>query len=386
MLQAGRRLSQADIDAVRRRYPALSVCVEDPVLDDVIEFEDDTRERTVAAEVQRRIRRSLAAVRDRFTRRGALRGDDFVALEAAVGELMEYLWANPPSAAIATDSMDCDDYFCTHTGNVFYLSMLLGGAVLDYVADERKRQTSIASLKTDSAMDLSPLALGALVMDLGLLSLQHLFQANAELSKDDAEALRRHPTIGVGMLPDSFSSFARVIVRTHHENFAGTGYPAGLRSNKIHVFARIVRIADAFDAATSTRFYRDARSPARVLWEMTSGPYRQSYDPRLIQAFGRLVRPFPIGSKLRLRDGRYAAVVKHNHADPFKPTVVVAFDAQNQPLPRSELAGPVLLSGHGELRIASFRGEDLSYLYTTGPLEPVPRRTEFTSALQAAYP
>ena len=386
LLQGGRALTSSDIRVLKRRYAGLSIRVGDPVLDEVIEFEDDARERAVATWTQQKVSQSMSQVQSRFARRASLGSADFDALASAVCELMKFLRANPTSAALISSGLDSGSYLGAHAGNVFYLSMLLGSTVLDYVASERNRQTLARGLKVRFAEDLTPLGLGAMTMDLGMLPLQHLFDANKPLSDADREMIREHPNVAAEMLAGNFSSLSKTIVRTHHENFDGSGYPAGTPREKVHVFTRIVRIADAYDAATSERVYRKARSPVRVLWEMSRGPYRRFYDPRLMRSFSKLIQPFPIGSKLRLADGRYAAVVRYNRRDPFKPVVVVAFDEHNRPLPKEDVKDPVDLAENPDLRIASSRGENLSFLYAKAPDQEAPIAQKFNNLLEAAFP
>jgi hypothetical protein len=189
------------------------------------------------------------------------------------------------------------------------------------------------------------------------------------------------------MLPYEIAPAARAIVRTHHENFDGTGYPSGLVADKIHVFSRIVRIADAYNAATAAHVYKEGRSPARALWEMSAGPYARFYDPVLMKVFTRLIQPFPIGAKLQLRDGRYAVVVRYNREDPFKPTVVIAFDVNGERLPNSKLEGPISLAERRDLRLQSFDDEQLSYLYglTTFDETPVMPK-DFSTFFEAVFP
>jgi len=386
MLQSGRELTEAEIAALRRRYPTVGLRIADPVLDSVIEFEDDARERQVAQVAQQRVSECMSEVHERFSNRAALTRVDFNIVQSTVRELMEYLRSNPASAALVASCMDASSYLGTHAGNVFYLSMLLGSAALDYVASERRRQLRAKPTRPAFATDLTSLGLGAMVMDLGMLPIQHVVRTNRPLSASEREAIRQHPNTGYEMLPETFSPVARVVVKTHHENMAGTGYPQRLPGERLHVFARIVRIADAFDAATSVRVHRGAKSPARVLWEMALGPYQRYYDPKLMAVFATLIQPFPIGSKLRLTDGRYAAVVKYNRRDPFDPLVIIAFDARNRLLPRLQLEGPLRLSTRPDLRIASLHGEDLSFLYRRrSTWQSTPSHT-FGNPLEAAYP
>lgn len=386
LLQSGKPLTPADIEVLRRRYPELSLRVQDPVLDSVVEFEDDSRERQIASEAQHMVSKSMSEVSERFAQRAALRGTDFAVLQQAVNELLEYLKKNPASSAIVADCLDNEAYLCKHTGNVFYLSMLLGSKVREYVAAERKRQTAVQKLKDSLAEDLSALGLGAMVMDLGMLPLQKLLEKRDPLTDEEREAIRKHPEVGVELLPETFPTLARMIVRTHHENFAGTGYPKGLAGYKVHVFTRIVRIADAFSAATSERVYKGAKTPARTLWEMTAGPYKRFYDPKLAAAFASIIQPFPVGAKLTLKDGRIAVVIKYNRKHPFEPTVVITTDTDGNAIPQEHLSRPVCLASDRGLRIQSFRGEDLSYIYTGSTAGSGSVPTEFTTPLEAAYP
>jgi HD-GYP domain-containing protein (c-di-GMP phosphodiesterase class II) len=73
-------------------------------------------------------------------------------------------------------------------------------------------------------------------------------------------------------------------VRHHHERFDGSGYPDGLRGQAIPLGARVIAVADAFDAITSTRPYRAARSKQEALAEIKRGAGRQ-FDPAVVGAF-----------------------------------------------------------------------------------------------------
>ena len=102
----------------------------------------------------------------------------------------------------------------------------------------------------------------------------------------------------------------------------------------------------------------------------------------MMTVFRRIIQPFPIGAKLRLTDGRYAVVVRHNRDDPLDPTVIVAFDANGKRLGQMESPAPLNQSG---LTVKSFEGEDLSYLsYTECDHAPPP--TRFRAIFDALYP
>jgi HD-GYP domain-containing protein (c-di-GMP phosphodiesterase class II) len=386
MLQADRHLTEKETSAVRRRFPKLRLRIIDPVLDSVCEFEDDKHERSVSTQVQQRVSECMAAVEERFSGQSSVRDVNVSAIQSTVVELMGYLRENPVSAALVNNCLDSATYLGTHTANVFYLSMLLGSKVLSYVMREQKRQTMARDLSNKVAGDLFPLGLGVMLMELGMFELQHLLEAKSPLTEEQSEKLRQHPQRAMALIPESVSPLARVVVRNHHENYAGTGYPNALSPDRLHVFARIARIADAFDAATSDQMYRQAKTPARVLWEMSTGPAARYYDPVLMSAFTNLIHPFPVGAKIRLRDGRFAVVIKYNRKNPMQPRVIVAFDSMGKPLPRFQLERPCSLGESGNMRAAWFRGEDLSFLYTTTSPEELYVPSRFNHPFEAAYP
>lgn len=110
------------------------------------------------------------------------------------------------------------------------------------------------------------------------------------LSADEWAIMRMHPVWGEQILADGEGfTMARRIARWHHENFDGTGYPDGLAGIHIPFEARIVRVADAFDAITHTRPYQKARSIEEALEELDRWAGRQ-FDPELIALLIALVR------------------------------------------------------------------------------------------------
>jgi HD domain len=388
MLPAGKVLAAEDVSLMRRKYPEVSLRVGDPVLDSLADFQDDSRDREVAATARKRIAASMAEVQQRFTSHAALGGVNFEMVKSAAIAVLEFLRDNPVSAALLDHQGDpAFSPMGEHAGGVFYLALVLGSAVRDYVVKERVRHTSAVQLSPTIALNLLPLGLGAMFMDVGMLELGHMMEPGYVLTDADRTALREHPAHGAEMLPDNLPAGVKNIVRTHHENYDGTGYPNRIDGQKLHVFTRIVRICDAFVAATSHRAHRPAKSPARAIWEMRTGPWRNCYDPVLVRVFTSLIQPFPIGAKLTLRDGRGAVVVKYNRPEPFEPMVIVAFDADGGRLPQLQMVGPIRLGAESDLYAQCYAGEDLSYLYGDAPQpSPAPLPENFENVLAAMYP
>ncbi|MFQ5806743.1 MAG: HD-GYP domain-containing protein [Phycisphaerae bacterium] len=387
LLAAGKRLNQAEIESLQTRFPDIMVGVTDPILDEIVDFEDTRKETAVAETVVTKIADAMSEVQKRFSPRASLTHIHFARLHRAVKEVLRYLDENPVSAAVLTQTFESSGYLARHAGNVFYLSMLLGSTVREYVLRERVREINAHDVSFENLLDLTPLGLGAVFMDIGMLPLHAIYYQDRPLTPEEREQIRGHPDTGAEMLPEAASMLTRAIVKTHHENFDSSGYPRGIPGDRLHVFTRIVRITDAFDAATSTHVYKKAKSAARALWEMTEGLYRRFYDPVLTKVFARLIQPFPIGAKLRLADGRYAVVVKYNRVNPFEPHVIIAFDRDNQRLPNAKLDGPFGLHERPNLRIACFGDEDLSYICKSSlDQQDAFRPKEFSTLFDAVYP
>ena len=82
-----------------------------------------------------------------------------------------------------------------------------------------------------------------------------------KLTPEEWEIMKQHPTVGLSILDGSTRPIlkaAAVIAHQHHEKYDGSGYPQGLRGENIHRYARIVAVADVFDALSHSRCYKDA--------------------------------------------------------------------------------------------------------------------------------
>ena len=108
---------------------------------------------------------------------------------------------------------------------------------------------------------------------------------NAALSREEFEHIKKHPVIGEAIIKDiDLSHSERAIIRHHHERWDGFGYPDGLEGDGIPLLARVVAVADAFDAMTSDRPYRQAKKQEEAVAELLRCSSRQ-FDPQVVQAF-----------------------------------------------------------------------------------------------------
>jgi len=129
----------------------------------------------------------------------------------------------------------------------------------------------------------------ALLHDLGKIGISPLILSKAEkLTLAEYEQIKRHPDIGAHILgKGAFFEGIVPIVRYHHEKIDGTGYCEGLAGDSIPLEARVLAVADSYDAMTSQRPYRNALTDEEALTELLSNTGSQ-FDASVVEAFVRL--------------------------------------------------------------------------------------------------
>ncbi|MBN1772453.1 MAG: HD domain-containing protein [Deltaproteobacteria bacterium] len=127
---------------------------------------------------------------------------------------------------------------------------------------------------------------GALLHDLGKIGVSDtILLKPGKLTEEEWVEMRRHTLYGHEILRSmDFLGDARLVVRSHHERFDGTGYPDGLKGAAIHIGARIFAVIDTYDAMTSDRPYRKAL-PNRVAREEIVKQRGRQFDPACADAF-----------------------------------------------------------------------------------------------------
>jgi HD-GYP domain-containing protein (c-di-GMP phosphodiesterase class II) len=161
-----------------------------------------------------------------------------------------------------------DEYTRGHSERVYHLSRLIAGR-LDLDA-EQNRLLSWAALLHD---------VGKIAIDSDILN------KPGRLTDEEYAAIKTHPARGCRVL-EPIPQLREILpaIRHHHERWDGRGYPDGLRSEEIPLHARILAIADTYDAIVSTRAYRRARTPEFALEEISRGAGIQ-FDPAIVPVF-----------------------------------------------------------------------------------------------------
>lgn len=161
-----------------------------------------------------------------------------------------------------------DNYTFGHSMRVAYFSLVTG---------------------TEAGMskeEMYELELSAIFHDIGKIGTPDaVLNKPSRLSEDEFLIMKKHPENSFEILKD-FPAFQKIAAnaRLHHERFDGKGYPLGLKGDEIPVAARIILIADTFDAMTSTRPYRKGL-PYEVAYEELIQFSGTQFDPNLVKLF-----------------------------------------------------------------------------------------------------
>jgi putative two-component system response regulator len=137
-----------------------------------------------------------------------------------------------------------------------------------------------------SSAEVDNLRFGSILHDIGKIHIsEEILTKAGPLSDEEWIEMKKHPEVGAELIKDiHFLKSAVPVILYHHERWNGSGYPTGLKGEKIPVIARIVAIADSFDAMTTQRPYRDELTPERAFNEIVSGSGIQ-YDPLIVETF-----------------------------------------------------------------------------------------------------
>ncbi|ANS76408.1 HD family phosphohydrolase [Paenibacillus yonginensis] len=173
--------------------------------------------------------------------------------------------------------------------------------------------------------DWVQVALAGLLHDIGNAKVDPgILYHPSYLNNDELEEVRMHTTYGYQMLRNipALNEGVRLAALQHHEKIDGSGYPLRLTGDKIHVYAKIVAVADIFHAMTLKKRYRKAQSPYLVLEEIQSEAFGK-LDPAIVQTFIGKVTELHNGTRVRLNNDETGEIVFTDRAHPTRPMVSV---------------------------------------------------------------
>jgi len=200
-----------------------------------------------------------------------------------------------------------DNYTYVHSVNVDITSVVLGVAL--GLRDDELRKLSQAALLHDIGKTCLPI---------------EILNKPGKLTEEEYEEVKRHSWHGYNMLKNNeeISSVTRNAILSHHENEDGTGYPRNLTSERIHKYAKIIHVADVYDALTTKRVYKDAMNPSDAM-EYLMANTTTMFDKDIVATFMQYVAPYPLGVTVELSDGRTGIVIKNNREMLSRPIVKV---------------------------------------------------------------
>lgn len=228
-------------------------------------------------------------------------------LSKIVNELIDELLSRKNVLINLVDIKSMDDYTYQHSVNVIILSLVLGISL---------------NMSRDK---LFHLAMGAMLHDIGKVFVpKEILLKTGRLTDSEFAIIKEHPLRGYEYLKGhiDISALSRIIVLQHHEKIDGTGYPEGIKGNKIHEFAKIAAIADVYDALTSDRPYRRAMSPNEAIEYLMGGADRL-FDFQMVSIFVKNIVPYPVGTLVKLSDGNIGVVEEVTERFPLRPRVRV---------------------------------------------------------------
>lgn len=160
-----------------------------------------------------------------------------------------------------------------------------------YTYDHGKRVMNYSMLIAEElSVDQSTynvIGMAAALHDVGKCFLaDHILSENRELTREDLLQIRKHPINSYRLIAGKFDEMTAITAQMHHERLDGSGYPFGLKGREIPLEARIITVADVFDAMTTDRPYKSKKSFKEAIEELET--MHAQFDKRVIDALSRL--------------------------------------------------------------------------------------------------
>lgn len=236
---------------------------------------------------------------------------DGAKVKQAVNGCVDSILRNPDASVWMTRIQAKDEGTAQHSLNVAALSIIMAKAM------------------NLSNRELEDIGVCAMLHDVGKTSIPtHILNKQGQLTDEEREEIRKHTRYGRDILisTKSVMSGAADVAHSHHERPDGKGYPRGLTTEKIPLYAKIVAIAEAYDVITTKQLYRNALSPSEAIQELYAHRGTQ-FDEDLVIKFIDSVGIFPPGSIVEMQNGEIGIVLSST-GDKLRPRVIMILDAE----------------------------------------------------------
>lgn len=237
---------------------------------------------------------------------GNIVSPDIYALYNAVNEVMSHC----RNGLHIFDMLHCmrsyDDHTYIHSVNVALICKILG-SWLNFTTKE-----------------LETVTLCGLFHDIGKITIPYdIISKPSKLTQDEYSTVKAHAIRGYNILrPLDLNINIKMAAMLHHERCDGSGYPMGLRGDQINKFAKVVMIADVYDAMTSARVYRGPLCPFEVISVFESEGLAK-YEPKFIMTFLEHITQLYLHSNVKLNNGIVGEVIMMNRNCLSKPIIKV---------------------------------------------------------------
>jgi len=232
-----------------------------------------------------------------------------------------------------------------------FVGFILGGEVSGNELAKSSVNTAILSAMIAQEFRLpnhkiNNIVSGALLHDIGMLRLSKgITEKRGGLSDAELEQIKSHPIHTSKIVTKELFGPHEVnlIALQHHERWDGQGYPDKLAGQSIDIGARIVSVADAFEAMVTKKSYRDSMVGYQAIKNLLADNARR-FDPQVIIAFTKIMGIYPIGSIVRLNDGSIARVTRIHVVAPLRPVVQMLMDRYGNALGAGDMKTVDLLA------------------------------------------
>lgn len=275
----------------------------------ILEKEEEGNKKFVIVEdkVQKTYESTVESFRKLFD--GAKIGEQILAEEVSeiLTPMLDEVKTNPQLAKKLWQIEACDEYTYDHSVTVSMASALLG-KWMGF---------------NDAA--INEIATAGLLHDIGKCNIpDEILKKPDRLTEEEFKVMKTHSTLGYLLLKNNKTFTDNILqgVYQHHEKYDGKGYPNKLVGENIHLYGRLIAIADVYSAMTSNRIYRKKMSPflvAKLILDYSFG----YLDPTAVNVFLTNISNFYIGSIVKLNDNRIGEIILINKTNPYRPLVKI---------------------------------------------------------------